>query len=251
MMAHNGDVDKVLECLSANGDLVSIRLGYGPKYFVPRVILYSVMPCPIIFNNAHRLHSKQSNIPEYEIVDKLDVWKLFLHWIIRRTPLPTNDVGRLVECWCVGHLYRIPEFQDAAMIRLLQILEEPGCHIEALHFLKPFRCILANEGGWFELTDLLFEELVKSVNESDVELDWSEFEKLSGYRGLFPGFLRTQRRFTKNKDSFFNRFTKRDGQASARWEDFLMDDGIKKGWKRDQKNGESIIGGKRRWGQVA
>lgn len=90
---------------------------------------------------------------------------------------------------------------------------------------------------------------MKSIYHYDTDPDLAGLEALRRHRGMPSNFVKTHKRFLQDKDSFFNRFTKRGGKGTARWEDFLAHDGIKKHWRRDE-SGKPIVEKKRKWDEV-
>lgn len=168
-----------------------------------------------------------------------DAWYVLLLWLGRRESLPSIAPSILVDCWMLGEKYEVPCFQDAAMIELLRQLEAANSILLLQDITHTY---------WWErqteLMELILEELIKSIyhygrDPTDLGLD-----RLDYYKGATSALLRMHQKFLKDTDSFFNRFVKRDGISTARWEDFLVYDGIKKAWDRDQA-GDPIVVAKR------
>lgn len=121
------------------------------------------------------------------------------------------------------------------MIGLLQNFENPTSRsfpteLKGIHF--------GNQQS--KLRKLLIEELVKCLYHHDMDPEDFDFDDLDGVDDMILDLVRTHKRFIKDKDSFFDSFTKRDGKEKARWEDFMVPDGMKLLWARDA-TGESIL----------
>lgn len=223
-----------------NDDFVIL---YIPKDDTPYHIQMStfrsvLLPDSISMKSAE--HFKKG--PRYNFkIGASQAWKVLLYWTVSRKSLPSMDPVLLAQCWQLGRDFNIPEFQDAAMIVLLQHFEDTSSRmtpqllsVEDSNFQNPS-----------ELSELFLEELVKSLCYHDIDPGDVGLSKPDNLSAIFPGLLQTQKRFMKDKDSFFNRFTKREGEETARWEDLMAADGLKTIWHRDAK-GKSLLGKRKR-----
>lgn len=65
-----------------------------------------------------------------------------------------------------------------------------------------------------------------------------DFNQCDGIPGFISKVFEAYDRFRKNKSDFSDRFTRKDGEIRARWEHFMVDDGINTQWMRDTKGNE-------------
>lgn len=246
-MADTDPIEATMNQLTENQSLVKIYLN-DSVLFIPSYVLISAFRSQEAFNEEFEFDSPQaSTIRQYKLHDGcVDAWKIFFHWVVHRDSLPTADVETLVDCCQIGYQFEIPRFQDEAMIQLLQHFEQPSAQISYDLLCAPFE---RSSDEWSELKELLVEEFVKCIYHHGVEFSHGELEQLAQCPGLFTAFIRLHKRFIKDRETFFERFTKRDGKITARCEYFLAHDGIRKTWDRDE-DGQPNCRKKRKWNQV-
>lgn len=90
---------------------------------------------------------------------------------------------------------------------------------------------------------------MKNIYHYKPAISGEDIEKCDCIPGILAASIKARSRWDTNKDSFFNRFKTREGYTTGRWEDFLLNDGVKTMWQLDA-TGESIIGKKRKFGDV-
>ena len=219
--------------------LIRIYIGSeSTPYLIQKSIFDSTFDCHKAFDSTFRDGRDKSR---YDLdAARKDVWKLLLYWIVHREPLPFAVSPILQECWMTGRTYSIPAFQDAAMTGLLQHFDKPSICASPSDFLNA--SFFSRRRSQYQLRELLLEELVKCLYQHDMdpaEFDMYELGDVDCM--MLMDLVMTHKRFIKDKDSFFDRFTKRNGKEKARWEDFMVTDGMKLLWARDV-TGESILG---------
>ena len=116
--------------------------------------------------------------------------------IHRKALSPTTSLI-LQGCWIVGQEYSIPEFQDTAMIGLLQIFEKPAskltsAEINSTSFINPF----------FKLRELLIEEIVKSLYYHDMNPDELDLDELDGVDFFSNGSCEDAQAFHQGQRQF-------------------------------------------------
>ena len=176
--------------------------------------------------------------PKIQLSDAgADVWKVVLEWTATGEMLNSYDARRpsalLVRCWNLGEKYHAPEFQDAAMLRLLQDVGEDRMLWEPIYAEEVREAFQGSKSEWSEMKELVAEELVKSLYHHDASnalLDMGVCDQISG---LLKAVVDIHKRFMANPESFFSRFTKRKSNEKARWEHFMVDGGLNVAWNRE------------------
>ena len=100
-----------------------------------------------------------------------------------------------------------------------------------------------------KVKDLITEEAVKAFYHHKVKLDEFNIDMCDGISGFTRAMVKTQRRYMKDKTTFFDRFKSKTTKDKARWEDFLLSGGLNNLWQRDD-NGVPKAG-KRKLSEVA
>lgn len=107
--------------------------------------------------------------------------------------------------------------QQHRAIRLLQNFEKPSPHLTGKEVLRIY---FSDQQP--KLRELLVEELVESLYHHEMEPIHLDLDDLDNVEGILGNLMETHKRFVKDKESFFNKFTIRSGKEKARWEDSMM-----------------------------
>ena len=63
--------------------------------------------------------------------DDLEAWKLLICWVMEGVVLHADNLNDcesivLIQAWCLGHKYLVPDFQDLIMLELLSHIQLGG-----------------------------------------------------------------------------------------------------------------------------
>lgn len=181
----------------------------------------------------------------YGWLSKDSAWDALLYWLMKSRRLPGLPFSELVECWMLGHRIEIPEFQDAAMIELLRACD--ACDDKENDNIFDLRGI--QHTRWWEketeMKQLILEELVKNLYYYDKDPTTLGLDSLEKYPGVMSPLTKTHMRYLKHQSRLFYRFVKANGGLNVVWEEFLVEDGIRKLWQRDE-DGQPILGKRKR-----
>ncbi|KAK4544936.1 hypothetical protein LTR36_003841 [Oleoguttula mirabilis] len=231
---HDDDIRSLASSLQSER-LIEIYVGAitpnSKPYLVPQTILEAASE---YFVNALRSDSFREGRDSrlHFPYDNVRAWEVLLFWMYKDTvPSTACTGGTLVSCWVLGDKYAIPNFQDSAMLLLLDF-----CRLSLLDPQALSEGIASSVPG-SKMRRLIAEELVV-IHFKEGDMDHVEVEAVIDGTGLLGEFLAAHERLNKDKGVFSDRLTKLSPSAAKKpasdrraiWRDYLVGELPAKHW---------------------
>ncbi|KAK5121391.1 hypothetical protein LTR85_005223 [Meristemomyces frigidus] len=206
---------------------IFVRTGDDAKVFkIQQALLESVSDYFVkALRNEHLGDTTRAGVlrlPE----DRVDSWQVLSYWMLRRK-LPANSALKYpllaVRCCILGDKYGIEDFQDEAMLALLQCCEKANVGFGLIK-----EGVLNSTPG-SPLRRLMIELLVPYVYEDGhhEQTSYQELDVFDG-RGYMSEFLEAHDSWTEQEEDFGCFF-----DEDERWRTFLVGNWLESHWMFD------------------
>ena len=137
-----------------------------------------------------------------------------------------HDQKLLVECWLIGHEFRIAEFQDNVMLYLIHHFETELAEFGVI------KTAFRKTGPASKLRHLMAEELLELRDDGSV-LN-KDVDEVDGIAGFASALMDAYDRQKCNNGDFYPRL-RINGNKRERWKDFMVGEGLKQHWVYTKK----------------
>jgi hypothetical protein len=200
---------------------------YIQTYFVPKAQLKAISPVLKRLIEAEEAKKTQHENPLVKLVRPDDddwAWTALLshagHTEDNGLDTVDNVFDHIVECWALGEKLHVPEFQDLAMVDLLNHVD--GCsHAEKEEVQAAFE--ITQKGS--PVRQLAAEELLLHYRNLP---DSYDLEDYNGIKGLTTEILEARERMIEvGEGCLINRNRKGKDCKEARWKAYMVSDRFK------------------------